>query len=135
MAATAPQTLLTGGRCYDCYGAGTVQMMRLSLLANILTALNPMAATDPQSLLTYGKCFDCYGANGVQMMELALLDQILLASGGGGGGGVGEVLNYTTTGPTADGVFPSDLNAAAIAVKPDSTTFTWDSTLHVWDDV
>ena len=53
----------------------------------------------------------------------------------GGGGGSGEILAYTTTGPTADGVLPSDLNAEAIAVKPDGTTFTWDSTLHVWDDV
>jgi len=134
MPATAPQTLLTGGRCFDCYGASAVQIQRLSLLANILTALDPMAATDPQSLITYGKCFDCYGANTVQIMELALLDQIFLASGGGGGGS-GEILAYTTTGPTADGVLPSDLNAEAIAVKPDGTTFTWDSTLHVWDDV
>ena len=97
MAATAPQTLLTGGSCFDCYGASAVQMMRLSLLANILTALNPMAATDPQSLLTYGTCFNCYGAGSVQMMELALLDQILIAAGGGFGAanmsGVGSPLN------------------------------------------
>ena len=60
-------------------------------------------------------------------------------SGGGGGGGggaaAGEVLNYSTTGPTADGIVPGDLNDAAIAVKPGASTFTWDSVGHVWDDV
>ena len=109
MAATAPQTLLTGGRCFDCYGASAVQMMRLSLLSNILTALNPMAATDPQSLLTYGKCFDCYGANGIQMMELALLDQILAASGGGGGGGGFQDLNGAGY-PIVLGITPDAVN-------------------------
>lgn len=52
-----------------------------------------------------------------------------------GGGGAGEILRYTTTGPTADGVLPTDLSHEAIAVKPDGSTFTWDSTLHTWDDV
>ena len=109
MATTAPQTLLTGGRCFDCYGAGAVQMMRLSLLSNILTALNPMAATDPQSLITYGKCFNCYGASGVQMMELALLDQILEASGGTGTAnmsGVGSPVGVVT--PTATNIWYRD---------------------------
>lgn len=86
MAATAPQDLLTAGSCFNCYGANAVQMMRLSLLVNILTALNPMASTNPQTLLTYGKCFNCYGASTVEMIELALLNLIAIASGTGGGG-------------------------------------------------
>lgn len=50
-------------------------------------------------------------------------------------GGAGEVLLYTTTGPTADGILPSDLDHEAIAVKPHGSTFTWDSVAHSWDDV
>lgn len=94
MAATAPQELLTEGRCFNCYGASAVQMMRLSLLANILTTTDPTAMTDPQSLLDYGKCFNCYGASMVDMMELALLDQILIAGGGGGGGSSGNLSDF-----------------------------------------
>lgn len=68
------------------------------------------------------------------------LDKILQAineggGGGGGGGASGQILAYTTTGPTADGITPTSLNSEAIAVKPGGTTFTWDSTNHVWDDV
>ena len=127
MAATAPQTLLTGGRCFDCYGASAVQMMRLSLLSNILTALNPMAATDPQSLLTYGKCFDCYGANGIQMMELALLDQIL-AAGGGGGGGTQEVFQ-----DYAPGTPPTDPTKPALSFSTGGgTLFQWDVASQTW---
>ncbi len=54
---------------------------------------------------------------------------------GGGNVGSGEILGYTTTGPTADGVIPTDLNHEAIAVKPGGSTFTWDPVAHVWDDV
>lgn len=61
--------------------------------------------------------------------------RILGALVDGAGAASGEILAYTTTGPTADGVLPSDLNHQAIAVKPGGSTFTWDSTLHVWDDV
>lgn len=86
-----PQALLTEGRCFNCYGASAVQMMRLSLLANILTTLDSGAAVDPQSLLAYGKCFNCYGASMTDMMELALLDQIVEASTGGGGGGCASI--------------------------------------------
>jgi hypothetical protein len=38
MAATDPQSLLTYGKCFDCYGANTVQMMELALLDQILAA-------------------------------------------------------------------------------------------------
>lgn len=56
-------------------------------------------------------------------------------SGSSADGGGGQIVLYTTTGPTADGVTPNNVNGEAIAVKPGGSTFTWDSTLHVWDDV
>lgn len=56
-------------------------------------------------------------------------------TGGGGGGAASQVMGYTTTGPTADGVVPPNLNGPAIAVKYKETTYVWSPTLHVWDDV
>lgn len=82
---------------------------------------------------------NCYPET--QDTQLSTLEKILQCGTGGsgeaagGGGGIGEIVRYTTTGPTADGVTPNNQNGEAIAVKPGSTTFTWDSTLHVWDDV
>lgn len=126
MAATAPQDLLTGGRCFNCYGASAVQMMRLSLLARILTTTNPSAMTDPQSLITYGKCFDCYGASLVEMMELALLDQIFI-SGGGGGGGSTQVYQGR------DPLPPDDPTKGAMSYPVGGGTLTqWDVPTQSW---
>lgn len=52
------------------------QLMKLSLLSQILTALNPMAATDPNSLLTAAQNYCTFGPQAWQLMELALLAQI-----------------------------------------------------------
>lgn len=70
-------------------------------------------------------------------INITLQKILQTASGGGSGGSVGSgsILRYTTTGPTADGVAPSNLNSEAIAVKPGGATYTWNSTTHVWDDV
>ncbi len=69
------------------------QLMKLSLLQQILLALNPSAMTDPQTLLDQAKCYQCMGGPGEwQLMELALLAQIVANGGGGGGGATGSVL-------------------------------------------
>lgn len=65
-------------------------------------------------------------------LKMATLAAACAASGGGGG--AGQLVGYTTTGPTVDGVLPANQNAPAIAVKYQSTTYTWSPTLHVWDD-
>lgn len=57
------------------------------------------------------------------------------SGGGSPGGPPQQVLAYTTTGPTADGLVPADQNSAAIAVKPNGNTYIWDKDTHVWDDV
>lgn len=89
MDATNPQTLISQGSCYECYGPLTMgDLMKIVLLSNILLAQNPMAATDPQSLYAYGKCFNCYGPlSPADIMIIALLDQISQGGGTGGGGG------------------------------------------------
>lgn len=124
MSATAPQTLFTGGKCYDCYGASAVQMMILSLLARIATGANPNAMTDPQSLITYGKCFNCYGASLVEMMMLALLDQISISGGGGGSTQVYE---------GRDPLPPDDPTKAAFSYPVGGGTITqWSIEDQIW---
>lgn len=124
-----PQELLTDGRCFNCYGASAVQMMRLSLLSNLLTALEPTAMTDPQTLLTYGKCFNCYGASQVEMMELALLDQVVGAISGGGGGecpnvaGVGSPVGVVT--PDCDNQFYRDITTPGLWQSTGPTDQDW----------
>ena len=77
--ATDAASLLAESACFSCFGTGgEIQLMKLSLLAQILTALNPMADTSPQTLLDQAKCYQCYGNSGMwQLMELALLAQIV----------------------------------------------------------
>lgn len=79
--ATDAQTLLAEAKCYRCYD--TLDLIKVSLLAQLLRLANPMADTSPQALLAYAKCYSCYGANAyqLQLMELALLAQ-LVGTGG-----------------------------------------------------
>lgn len=83
MSAIAASTLLSEANCFNCFGAmSQAQMMKLSLLARILKAFNPVAATDPQSLVAYANCFNCASsASFTELMELALIDQIFQALG------------------------------------------------------
>lgn len=75
--ATDPQSLMTQGKCYACYGASEFEIMKLALLAQISTNHNAGNATDPASLIAQGKCFPCFGEVTIpKLMELALLAQI-----------------------------------------------------------
>lgn len=91
MATDAP-TLLSEANCFNCYTATpyALQLMKLSLLAQIVLQGDPMADVTPQALLAQANCFNCYAANPymLQLMELALLVQVVDNGGGGGGGGL-----------------------------------------------
>ncbi len=91
--ATDAQTLLTEAQCFECFAANgyMLNLMKLSLLRQILLVQNPMADTTPQALLAAAKCYECYAGNdyALKLMELALLGQIV--GGGSGTGGAGIV--------------------------------------------
>jgi hypothetical protein len=75
--ATDPQSLLTSGHCYVCYGASTFETLKLALLAQISTTHNPANNVTPQGLLAQGQCLECYGMVSIpRLMELVLLSQI-----------------------------------------------------------
>lgn len=77
MATTDPQTLLTSGHCFACYGASTFEILKLALLAQISTTHNPSNDVTPQGLLSQGQCLECYGMVSIpRLMELVLLAQI-----------------------------------------------------------
>lgn len=77
MNATDPQSLLSSAQCYICQGVSTAQALKLSLLAKISLAHNPLNKVDPQSLLSQAKCFACFSNASIgRLMELALLAQI-----------------------------------------------------------
>jgi hypothetical protein len=75
--ATDPQSLMTAGKCFACYGASTFEIMKLALLSQISTAHNAANDVTPQGLIAQGKCLECYGMVSIpQLMELVLLNQI-----------------------------------------------------------
>lgn len=78
--ATAPQDLLSESECYVCFGASTVESLKLALLARTLLALDPTADVSASALMSYASCYACYAGSDAELMELALLDQIAQAS-------------------------------------------------------
>lgn len=128
--ATDPQTLLSAANCYTCQLPGEWQLMKLSLLRQILLQLSPMADTSPQALLSQANCYNCYGPGLWPLLELALLSQIVNQ---GMGGGSSQIVAYTGANPNSDGVKPPNLNAPAIAVKPNGTTYTWSIADQMWE--
>lgn len=88
--ATDAATLLAVSKCYQCYGSNeyALQLMKLSLLRQILLASDPMADTTPQTLLAASKCYQCYASSPymLSLIELGLL-KLIVDNGGTGGGG------------------------------------------------
>lgn len=114
--ATDAQSLMTAANCYVCVGSSheQVELMKLSLLAQILKAQNPMADTSPQALLAAANCYTCF-LNSPALMglaELALLAQIVTGGTGSGGGTLGG------TGSPVGVVTPS--SAFAFYIQTDS---------------
>lgn len=137
--ATDPQTLLDAAKCYACYSNDpySLGLMELALLQQTVLALNPMADTSAATLLAQANCYACYGSNPymLNLMKLALLAQ--LAGGGSGGGGLStaQMVVYTGTDPTSDGLTPTNPNNPAIAYKKtgDGPEYYWNTSTHVWN--
>lgn len=94
MAVTDAKSLNALGLMYGGQTAPQWQVMKLALLQQILSAINPMAATDPTSLLAAGNQYCNFDPTSRQVMELALLGQI--ANSTFPPGGVGFVFRGTT---------------------------------------
>lgn len=128
---TAP-TLLAAAKCFECYGGNeySLLLMKLSLLRQLVLAINPMADTTPQTLLAQAKCFQCYATSPYMLllMELALMQSLVTGGGVGGGGGLD-----LEDGPVDRANFPDNEPA------PTTTTIFWlrgyrDGTPGIWWD-
>jgi hypothetical protein len=86
-------------------------------------------ACDAQTLIN-----TAYANGYAKLSDRGLLEAIVASAcaGGGGGGGSGQIVAYTGVDPNADGVKPTNLNAAAIAVKPGDVTWTWSIAGQNW---
>lgn len=84
---THTSVLLALANCYRCYGVnGISQLIKLGLLVQIATSLNPMADTSPQTLLQNAKCYNCHGYADIgTLLELGLLQSIAGSAGTAGG--------------------------------------------------
>lgn len=58
-----------------------------------------------------------------------------IVDGGGSGGANGQVMEYTGTDPTSDGLTPTDPTKPAIAYKEDgsTSTYVWNVALQIWN--
>lgn len=103
--ATDAQSLMVAANCYVCVGSSReqVELMKLSLLAQILKAQNPMADTSPQALLAAANCYTCF-LNSPALMglaELALLAQIVAGGTSSGSNmSIGTTAQRDATTPT-----------------------------------
>lgn len=52
-----------------------------------------------------------------------------------GGGGGGQMMVYTGSDPTSDGLVPNNVNAAAMAYSQDGSgnTYVWNTSTHAWN--
>ncbi len=92
-------------------------------------------ACDPAALMEEARCLQCNITQGMLgYVQLGVLCSIASSGGGGGGGGATQVLEYTTTDPTTDGITPTNLNSPAIAYKDDGSLpiFVWNTSTHIW---
>lgn len=86
MATCNTATLLASGKCFTCLTPGEYWPLKLALLSQIVTTLNPTADVSVNGLLANGKCFTCLTLGQYWPLKLALLCSILSGSGGGGSG-------------------------------------------------
>lgn len=124
-------TLMSDARCLQCaVPPGLVGYVALALMCAIRDG--DTMACDAATLLEEARCLQCSIPQG--MLGFAQLTVLCDIAAGGGGGSTGQVMEYTTTDPTTDGITPTDPNQPAIAYKDDGSlpTFSWNTTTHIW---
>lgn len=125
MAATCdPGTIADSAKCY-CYDPRTNERVMIYLLLQIAGL-----SMTPTELQAASKCY-CLDPISAQKAMVYLLCQIYL---NGGGGGAGQIVEYTTTDPTTDGVFPANLTLPAIAYHRTgvNATWNWNTVAQAW---
>jgi hypothetical protein len=85
MAAPNIADMLAVANCFQCLPDQLRELVKLSLLTQLLKVVNPMAAIDVQSLLASASCLQCLSPGERSLIELVLLSEILSAGSIGTG--------------------------------------------------
>lgn len=125
MATCNVQDLMNLSRCFACLPAGQLEIIKTSLLCQILKGINPMATCDVATLLSASNCFSCLPGPQLAMIQTQLLCEILNAGGGGGGEGCIVCGN-------SDPVAPPTCDCALAYNRVNSSFWYWDSVAVVW---
>ena len=123
-----PTSLSAASSCLAC---DLTHKQLLAALVYVLCTSNNMSCT-PSSLVAASECIRC--AMTEKQMLAAMVFLICNGGTGGTGGSGAQLVLYTTTNPTTDGVTPTNINANAIAYRADGTQpiFVWDPVGHAW---
>ena len=127
--ATDTTTLLADAKCYSCQTPGTLQLLTLGLLKQLVEALDSMADTSVNGVLADAKCYSCLPPGMYPLIMLGLLKQIVDA--GGVGTGTGGVLCGVLNPPVAD-------PGVACCIYYNTTTgdwWQWNDGAGTWDEV
>lgn len=126
MASVNAQDLINVASCLNCLTAFQLQLVRTSLLAQILQQTNPMASVDPQSLLNSAKCLECLTPGQLALVSTQLLAEILQSGGTGGNGCI--VCSQNTDPVAAPGC------DCALAYRRDNgNLWAWNAATAHWD--
>lgn len=125
MAVCNVQDLMNVSRCFACLPAGQLEILKTSLLCQILKDRNPMASCDVSSLLSAANCFSCLGSGQLAIIQTQLLCEILNAGGGGGGEGCIVCGN-------ADPVDAPTCDCALAYNRVNGSFWYWDNVALVW---
>lgn len=128
MATCSPSDLVAGARCFSCIAPRQLEVIKASLLCQILQIANPMASCDAASLIADGKCFAALTADMLAVVQTQLLCEILNAGGGGGGQSCIICANVDpTTAPTC---------ACALYYRKDNmAVWLWNADTLTWDQL
>lgn len=116
-----PAEFMSAAKCPACFGVGTAQGLRISILSAIVNKLDPDMPTTPQALLDQGACFGCLGMSTADIMELVLLTLIFNLIGGTSGQGC------MLCGEGDPVAAPTDCTCAWYVNLLNSTTWYWDN--------
>ena|SRR5438309_1829331 len=117
-----PETLAVDSKCIACIPEGR----KLDALILLFVQLTGMT-TDAETLSQESKCYACIPPG--RKLDVLIFVACQIANGIGGSG---QIVIYTGTDPTSDGLIPTDPTKPAIAYKPGDQTWDWNPLTQTW---
>lgn len=119
--------LLKQPQIWNSLDDNTILCIQIALMCDALDGIDT-STFDLKEMVARVSCINKLAPNTIMGMWTTLFGQIL-ASGTAIGN---QVMYYSGTDPNSDGIVPINPNAAAIAVKPGSSSYVWDNVNLTW---